>query len=162
MTTIKGTQNIVPFLWFDNRAEEAIRFYTGIFPNSKISFMKKWEEGSGFPAGTIMQAAFTINGLDVYAFDAGPQFPFTEAVSFYVSCSTQEEIDHYWNSLTEGGAESRCGWLKDKFGLSWQIIPSILAERSKNGDPKRMGQMFQALLKMSKLNIAELEAAYNQ
>ncbi len=162
MTSIAGTQQIMPFLWFDNRAEEAIRFYTSIFPNSEIVFLKKWEEGSGFPPGTIMQGVFVINGLTVHAFDAGPQFKFSEAVSFYVNCDTQEEIDHYWDSLTRDGQESQCGWLKDKFGFSWQIVPSMLAGLSKNGDPKKMGQLFQALLKMKKLDIEELEAAYNK
>jgi len=160
--SVTKNQNIVPFLWFDNRAEEAIRFYTELFPNSRILELKKWDEGSGFPATSIMMGTFIIDGLQVYAFDAGPHFKFNESVSFFVECKTQAEIDNYWYKLLEGGKESQCGWLKDKFGFSWQIVPSFIAEKLTNGEPARIGQMMQALSKMKKLDMAELENAYNR
>lgn len=163
MSTVSSNQNIVPFLWFDNRAEEAMRFYTGIFPNSKIDNLRKWGEGTPFPPTSVMMGSFEIDGLKLHAFDAGPHFKFTEAVSFFVTCKDQEMVDRYWSLLiADGGEESMCGWLKDKFGFSWQIIPAMLSEKLKNGEPARMGQMMQALRGMRKLNIAELEAAYNR
>lgn len=156
-------QTITPFLWFDGQAEEAIRLYTSIFKNSKIINIKYWAEGSPFPKGQVMTGVFELDGQQFYAFDAGPQFKFTEATSFFVSCETQEEIDHYWNSLTaEGGQESRCGWLKDKFGLSWQIIPSILMKRMGDKDPAKAGRVMQAMMQMGKIIIADIEKAYNQ
>jgi predicted 3-demethylubiquinone-9 3-methyltransferase (glyoxalase superfamily) len=163
MSNVKSTQNITPFLWFDGKAEEAIKLYTSLFPNSEIVSLKKWGEGSGFPADQVMMGTIVIDGLQVHMFDAGPQFKFNESVSFFVSCKTQEEVDKYWNKLTsDGGQESQCGWLKDKFGFSWQIVPAILSEYISKGDGKRVGQMMQALMKMKKLVIAELEAAYNK
>lgn len=163
MSNLATTQGIVPFLWFDGRAEEAMNFYTSVFPDSQIKMLKKWGQGSPFPADQVMTGSIEINGLTMHMFDAGPMFKFTEAVSFFVYCKDQEEVDHYWNSLTGGGGEeSMCGWLKDKFGLSWQIVPAIIGEWFNSGDPKRVGQMFQALGQMRKLDIAELERAYNQ
>lgn len=163
MSELSTTQGITPFLWFDGRAEEAMNLYTGIFPNSQIKALKRWGEGSHLPAEQVMMGTIEINGLTMTMFDAGPMFKFTEAVSFFVSCKNQEEIDYYWNSLTaDGGEESQCGWLKDKFGLSWQIVPAMLIERFASGDPKRTGQMFQAVMGMRKLDIAEMERAYNQ
>jgi predicted 3-demethylubiquinone-9 3-methyltransferase (glyoxalase superfamily) len=163
MTSIKNNQNITPFLWFDGKAEEAIHLYTSLFPDSEIITLKKWGEGTSFPAHWVMMGTIVIHGLKVHLFDAGPQFKFNESVSFFVSCKDQEEIDRYWNTLTsDGGQESMCGWLKDKFGFSWQIVPSILGERLSKGEPKRVAQMTQALYKMRKLDIAELEKAYNQ
>ena len=159
---VSSNQNIIPFLWYDNRAEEAINFYTSIFPNSSITSLKKWGPGTSFDPDSIMTGSFVIDGLRVYAFDAGPMFKFNESVSFWVTCKSQAEIDNYWTKLIEGGGnESQCGWLKDKFGFSWQITPSMLSERTANGDPKRVSQMFNALLKMKKLDIAELDKAYN-
>jgi predicted 3-demethylubiquinone-9 3-methyltransferase (glyoxalase superfamily) len=156
-------QTITPFLWFDGRAEEAIRLYTSIFKNSKIINIKYWTEGSPFPKGQVMTGVFELDGQQFYAFDAGPQFKFTEATSFFVSCETQEEVDHYWNSLVaDGGQESRCGWLKDKFGLSWQIIPSVLMKRMGDKDPVKAGRVMQAMLQMNKIIIADIEKAYNQ
>jgi predicted 3-demethylubiquinone-9 3-methyltransferase (glyoxalase superfamily) len=163
MSNVTANQKITPFLWFDGKAEEAMKLYTSLFPNSEITTLKHWGEGTPFPAHWVMMGSIIINGLRVHLFDAGPQFKFNESVSFFVSCKTQEEIDTYWNKLTsDGGAESNCGWLKDKFGFSWQIVPAMLEEKLASGDPKRTGQMTQALYKMKKLNIAELEAAYNQ
>lgn len=156
-------QTITPFLWFDGQAEEAIRLYTSIFKNSKIININYWAEGSPFPKGKVMTGVFELDGQQFYAFDAGPQFKFTEATSFFVNCETQEEIDHYWNSLTaDGGQESRCGWLKDKFGLSWQIIPSILMKRMGDKDPAKAGRVMQAMMQMGKIIIADIEKAYNQ
>jgi len=160
--SITPSQNIVPFLWFDGKAEEAIQMYTSLFPNSKIEFLKKWGPGTSFPENWLMAGLFSIDGLKVHAFDAGPQFSFNESVSFFVNCRNQEEIDKYWNALTEGGAESQCGWLKDRYGFSWQIVPAMLAEKLTGGDPARTANMMQALWKMTKLNIAELEQAYNE
>lgn len=156
-------QTITPFLWFDGQAEEAIRLYTSIFKNSKIININYWAEGSPFPKGKVMTGVFELDGQQFYAFDAGPQFKFTEATSFFVNCETQEEIDHYWNSLTaDGGQESRCGWLKDKFGLSWQIIPSILMKRMGDKDTVKAGRVMQAMMQMGKIIIADIEKAYNQ
>ncbi len=163
MSELSTTQGITPFLWYNGQAEEAMNLYTSLFPNSRIKQLKKWGEGSHMPADQVMMGVIEINGLTLHLFDAGPMFKFTEAVSFFVSCKDQQEIDHYWDTLTaDGGQESQCGWLKDKFGLSWQIVPEMLTERLSNGDPKRAGQMFQAVMGMKKLNIAELERAYNQ
>jgi predicted 3-demethylubiquinone-9 3-methyltransferase (glyoxalase superfamily) len=162
MATIKTAQNIVPFLWFDNKAEEAMNLYTSIFPNSSIVSKKKWGQGTPFPPDSIMAGTIIIDGLTVNMFDAGPQFKFNESVSFFVNCKTQQEIDFYWTKLIEGGgAESQCGWLKDRFGFSWQIAPAMLMERLSEGNPTRIGQMTQALWKMKKLDIAELDRAYN-
>ncbi len=156
-------QTISPFLWYDGQAEEAIRLYTSVFKNSKIININYWAEGSPFPKGQVMTGVFELDGQQFYAFDAGPQFKFTEATSFFVSCETQEEVDHYWNSLTaDGGQESRCGWLKDKFGLSWQIIPSALMKLMGDKDPVKAGRVMQAMLQMKKIIIADLEKAYNQ
>lgn len=155
-------QKITPFLWYDGQAEEAMKLYTSVFKNAKINNIKYWAEGSPFPKGQVMMGEFEIDGLKFYTMDAGPQFKFTEAMSLFVSAETQEEVDHYWNSLTaDGGEESQCGWLKDKFGVSWQIVPSQLGKfmtDSKNGNT---GKAMQAMMKMKKLIIADLEAAYN-
>ncbi|ACT92577.1 VOC family protein [Dyadobacter fermentans] len=163
MGELSTTQGITPFLWFDGQAEEAMNLYTRLFPDSKIKALKRWGEGGPFPADQVMMGTIEIKGLTLHMFDAGPEFKFNESVSLFVSCKDQEEIDHYWNTLTaDGGEESQCGWLKDKFGLSWQIVPEVLGERLANGDPKRAGQMFQAVMGMRKLDIAELDRAYNQ
>ncbi len=154
-------QKISPFLWFDGKAEEAVNLYTSVFKNSSIVSISYWKEGSPFPAGQVMTAVFELEGQRFYAFDAGPQFKFTEAISFFVNCETQDEVDYYWKALTEGGGEeSMCGWLKDKFGLSWQIIPSSLMEMMSDKDPAKAGKTMQAMMKMKKLNIADLEKAY--
>lgn len=154
-------QKITPFLWFDGQAEEAVNLYTSVFKNSKITSMKYWAEGSPFPKDQVMTAAFELDGQQFYAFDAGPQFKFTEAISFFVNCDTQEEIDHFWNKLTaNGGEESMCGWLKDKFGVSWQIVPPVLVKMLGDKDQAKAGRAMQAMMKMKKIIIADLEKAY--
>jgi prepilin-type processing-associated H-X9-DG protein len=153
-------QKITPFLWFDGHAEEAVKLYTSIFPNSKILNLKYWGEGSNFPKNWVMQASFEINGLRFHAFDAGPQFKFTEAISLFVDCKDQAELDFYWDKLiADGGQESMCGWLKDKFGVSWQIIPHDLNSFFNNPDKAKAGAAMQALLQMRKINIQALKDA---
>ena len=155
-------QKIAPFLWFDGKAEEAIKLYTSVFKNSKVINISYWEKGSPFPEGQVMTGVFELDGQQFYAFDAGPQFKFTEAISFFVNCETQEEIDHFWNKLTaNGGQESMCGWLKDKFGVSWQIVPPVLGKMLGDKDKTRSGRVMQAMMGMKKLIIADLEKAYN-
>jgi predicted 3-demethylubiquinone-9 3-methyltransferase (glyoxalase superfamily) len=148
-------------LWFDNQAEEAARFYTTLFTNSRIESTSRYgKEGfeiHGQPEGTAMTVSFTINGQSFTALNGGPVFKFNEAVSIQVFCDTQEEIDHYWSKLSEGGEESQCGWLKDKYGLSWQVIPSILPELL--SDPERAGRVTEAFLKMKKFDIEKLKRA---
>lgn len=154
-------QKITPFLWFDGKAEEAMKLYTLVFKNSKIINITYWSKGSPFPEGQVMQGVFELDGQRFHAFDAGPQFKFTEAISFFVNCETQEEIDHYWEHLTaDGGQESMCGWLKDKFGVSWQIIPPILGQMLGDKDPAKAGKAMQAMMKMKKIVIADLKKAY--
>ncbi len=155
-------QKITPFLWFDGQAEEAVKLYTSIFKNSKIISMKYWGEGSPFPKDQVMTASFELDGVQFYAFDAGPQFKFSEATSFFVEAPTQEEIDYYWNALTaDGGQESMCGWLKDKFGVSWQIIPPQLMQWHNDSDKARAGRVMQAMMQMKKIIIADLQKAYD-
>ena len=162
MATIKNNhQKITPFLWFDNNAEEAVIFYTHIFNNSKIGIISRYGENAPMPLGTVMVITFTIEGQDFTALNGGPQFTFSPAVSFVINCDTQEEIDHYWNRLSAGGSTKQCGWLQDKFGVSWQVVPAILSELMKGGAAKASNVM-QALWKMDKLIIADLEKAYNQ
>ena len=144
---------ISPFLWFDNNAEAAAQFYTSIFKNSKILEVSR-------PQGTVMVVRFQIAGQEVTALNGGPRFKFSEAFSFVVSCENQQEIDEYWSQLTAGGGqESMCGWLKDKFGFSWQIVPTVLGKLMSDTDPKRANRVMQALLQMKKLDIAKLTAA---
>jgi len=155
-------QKITPFLWFDGKAEEAINFYTSIFKNSKVGSISRWGEGSPFPKGQVMSATFELDGQQFYAFDAGPQFKFTEAISFFVDCKTQEEVDHFWEKLSAGGEKSRCGWLKDKFGVSWQIVPTILGELLQDKDPEKSKRVMNAMLQMDKIDIKKLKQAYEQ
>ncbi|MBI5294357.1 MAG: VOC family protein [Chloroflexi bacterium] len=155
-------QKITPFLWFDNQAEEAVNFYTSVFKNSKILSIARYGEAGPGPAGAVMTANFELNGQEFVALNGGPVFKFTEAVSFVVNCETQAEVDHYWEKLSEGGETSRCGWLKDKFGLSWQIVPTVLGELMSAGDPERANRVTQAMLQMDKLDIGVLQAAYEQ
>lgn len=151
---------ITPFLWFDTQAEEAANFYCSIFPHSKIGKIARYGKGGPGPEGSVMTVAFSLDGLEFNALNAGPIFKFNEAVSFVIPCKTQDEIDHYWSKLTaNGGAESQCGWLKDKFGLSWQVIPANMGELMSDPDPEKSGRAMQALLKMKKLDIATLERA---
>ena len=156
-------QKITPFLWFDNQAEEAINFYTSIFKNSKVGKVSRY--GKTFPEreGQVMTATFELFGQEFMALNGGPIFRFNESVSFFVHCEDQQEVDYYWEKLTaDGGQESRCGWLKDKFGLSWQIIPNALAEMLGEKDPGKAGRVMQAMLTMSKIDIKALERARDQ
>jgi predicted 3-demethylubiquinone-9 3-methyltransferase (glyoxalase superfamily) len=154
-------QKIRPFLWFDDNAEEAINFYSSIFDDAKVLDESRWGEGGPVPAGTLMTATFQLAGQEFLALNAGPQFKFNEAISFLINCESQDEVDNYWNKLTaDGGEESQCGWLKDKFGLSWQVIPSALGRLMSDPDPEKAGRVMQAMLQMQKIDIAELERAH--
>jgi predicted 3-demethylubiquinone-9 3-methyltransferase (glyoxalase superfamily) len=156
-------QKITPYLWFKDQAEEAANFYTSLFKNSKIGDVSRYGEGGPGPAGQAMVVQFTLEGQEFYALNGGPEFSFTEAVSFLVNCETQEEVDYFWTKLTEnGGEESMCGWLKDRFGVSWQIIPSALGRLMGDPDPAKAGNVMQAMLQMRKIVIADLQRAYNQ
>jgi predicted 3-demethylubiquinone-9 3-methyltransferase (glyoxalase superfamily) len=153
-------QKISPFLWFDSQAEEAANFYVSVFENSRITNVSRYAEGGPAPAGSAMSVTFELEGLEFQALNAGPQFTFTEAISFFVQAETQDEIDRLWDALTrDGGEPSRCGWLKDRFGLSWQIIPPILGQLLSDPDPARAGRAMQAMMAMGKIDIAGLEAA---
>jgi len=152
-------QKITPFLWFDNQAEEAAKFYTSIFPNSKLGKMTRYGEAGPGPAGSVLTALFEIEGTEFTALNGGPMYKFSEAVSFVVNCETQVEVDHYWEKLTAGGKEVQCGWLKDKFGLSWQIVPTVLPKLLSDPDAARANRVMQAMLQMVKFDIAKLEAA---
>jgi predicted 3-demethylubiquinone-9 3-methyltransferase (glyoxalase superfamily) len=152
-------QKITPCLWFDDRIEEAVKFYTSVFPDAKIGKIAHYGEHGPLPKGRMLTATFEIAGQEFMLLNGGSMIPFTDAVSFVVHCDTQAEIDHYWEKLTEGsGAEVQCGWLKDKFGLSWQIVPRAMARWM--SDPTKADRVMKALLKMKKLDIAELERAY--
>jgi predicted 3-demethylubiquinone-9 3-methyltransferase (glyoxalase superfamily) len=152
-------QKITPFLWFDNQAEEAANFYTSIFKDSRIkSFMRYGETGPG-PNGSVMGVTFELNGQEFIALNGGPQFTFTPAISFFVHCETQDEVDYFWEKLLEGGREDQCGWLQDKYGLSWQIVPDILGELLQDKDPQKSKRAMEAMLKMKKLDIKVLMQA---
>ncbi|MBV8810241.1 MAG: VOC family protein [Acidobacteriaceae bacterium] len=156
----KNTQKITPFLWFDHQAEEAVAFYTSIFENSRVKAVTRYSEAGPGPKGSVMTIAFELAGRDFVALNGGPHFKFTEAISFVVNCETQEEIDAFWEKLSEGGEEIQCGWLKDKYGLSWQIVPTRLPELLQGNDPERSGRVMKALFQMKKLDLAVLERAY--
>jgi predicted 3-demethylubiquinone-9 3-methyltransferase (glyoxalase superfamily) len=155
-------QKITPFLWFDHQAEEAAAFYTAIFPNSRISSVSHYGEGGPAPAGTVMTVAFQLAGQDFIALNGGPYFSFTSAISFFVTCETQEEVDAYWKQLSAGGAIEQCGWLKDKYGVSWQIVPAALGEMLGDPDAEKARRVTQAMLQMTRLDIAALRRAYEQ
>jgi predicted 3-demethylubiquinone-9 3-methyltransferase (glyoxalase superfamily) len=151
-------QTITPYLWFDNQAEEAMRFYTSIFKNSKVGSVNR-----AGPDGPVLTVTFQLNGQDFIALNGGPHFKFNEAISLFVSCDSQAEVDELWAALTaDGGEESQCGWLKDKFGLSWQIVPRALMELMSDPDPRKAQAVTQAMLKMKKIETAELRRAYEQ
>jgi predicted 3-demethylubiquinone-9 3-methyltransferase (glyoxalase superfamily) len=153
-------QKITPFLWFNNNAEEAMKFYTSVFENSKIGKVTYYPEGTPGPAGTMMTGTMQLAGQEFIVLNGGPHFKFTEAVSFVVNCDTQEEVDKYWEKLTAGGGqEVECGWLKDKFGLSWQIVPTVLPELLVDKDREKSKRVMQAVLKMKKLDIEGLKRA---
>jgi predicted 3-demethylubiquinone-9 3-methyltransferase (glyoxalase superfamily) len=157
---------ITPCLWFDDQAEEAARFYTGIFRNSKITNVSRYGEAGheihGRPAGSVMTVAFELNGQAFTALNGGPVFKFNEAISLQVPCDTHEEVDYYWNMLSEGGDKQaqQCGWLKDKYGVSWQVFPEILVEMMNDADKKKSGRVMEAMLRMKKIDIGELQRAY--
>jgi len=153
-------QKITPFLWFDNQAEEAMNFYVSIFKNSKVGKVSRYGEAGPGPKGTVMSVTFQLEGQEFMALNGGPVFRFTEAISFFVDCETQEEVDELWGKLSAGGQPSKCGWLKDKFGLSWQIIPSALMEMLQDKDSQKSKRVMKAMLQMSKIDIAGLKRAY--
>jgi predicted 3-demethylubiquinone-9 3-methyltransferase (glyoxalase superfamily) len=155
-------QKITPFLWFDDQAEEAMNFYVSVFKNSEVLSVSRYGEAGPGPAGSVMVATFRLDGQEFMALNGGPQFRFTEAVSFLIDCASQEEVDYYWDRLSEGGETGPCGWLKDRFGLSWQVNPTVLTEMLQDEDRERANRVMQAMLKMSKIDIATLERAYAQ
>jgi predicted 3-demethylubiquinone-9 3-methyltransferase (glyoxalase superfamily) len=154
-------QKITPFLWFDGRAEEAMNFYVSIFKKSKVMRVNRIGEGGHLPKGTVMSATFQLEGQDFFALNGGPMFQFSPAISFFVSCKTQLEVDELWNKLSAGGTKEQCGWLKDKFGVSWQIIPTAFTKLMGDKNPKKAGAVMQAMLKMSKIDIKGLKKAYD-
>ena len=153
-------QKITPFLWFDGQAEEAIHHYVAIFRDSRVVDVTRYGDAGPGPKGSVMSASFEIEGQRFTALNGGPQFRFTEAVSFVVNCETQQEVDELWDKLSEGGQTQQCGWLKDRFGLSWQIIPSALPELMSAPDPERARRVTEAMLQMTKIDIAKLRQAH--
>ena len=150
---------IVPNLWFDTQAEEAANFYISVFPNSRIANVINYTEAGPRPAGTVMVVEFVLDGQRFVGINGGPQFTFDEAVSFQIDCADQEEVDYYWDKLSEGGSEGPCGWLKDRFGLSWQVVPTGMDELFADPDPERARRAMEAMLKMGKLDVAALQRA---
>ena len=159
-TVQKNQQKITPFLWFDNNAEEAMKYYTSIFKNSSIDEIRRYDQAG--PGGEdVVTGTFTLEGQKFMALNGGPLFKFNESISLYVDCEDQDEVDYYWNKLTsDGGQESQCGWLKDKFGLSWQIVPKALGALLGDKDKQKAGRVMQAMLQMRKIDVARLEEAY--
>jgi len=155
-------QKITPFLWFDGRAEEAMKFYVSIFRNSKIVSVTRHGEGGPGPKGTVMVATFQLDGQEFFALNGGPQFTFSPAISFFVNCETQQEVDELWEKLSEGGEKQRCGWLKDKYGLSWQIVPSVLGKMLQDKDAEKAKRVMEAMLQMDRMDIQTLKQAYER
>lgn len=153
-------QKITPFLWFDGKAEEAMNFYVSIFKNSKIGKVTRCGDGGPGPRGSVMSCTFDLEGQEFFALNGGPMYSFTPAISFFVDCKTQQEVDVLWEKLSAGGEVQRCGWLKDKFGLSWQIIPSMLGELMQDKDPAKAARVMQAMMQMVKIDIEGLTKAY--
>lgn len=158
-------QKITPFLWFNNQAEEAANFYVSLFNNAKVTSVTRYDEAgakvSGVPAGSVMTVAFTLEGEEFTALNGGPVFAFNESISFAINCETQEEVDHFWENLSSVPESEQCGWCKDKYGVSWQIVPKQLGEMLGNKDPEKAGRVVQAMLQMKKLDIATLQKAYD-
>ena len=152
-------QKITPFLWFDNNAEEAVSFYTSIFKNAKVGDVTRYSEAGPGPAGSVLTVSFELEGVQFTALNGGPHFKFNEAVSFAVACESQEEVDYFWDRLGAGGQIQQCGWLKDKFGVSWQIVPTIIPKLLSDPDRAKVTRVMQAVLQMKKLDIAALERA---
>ncbi|WP_259071084.1 VOC family protein [Mucilaginibacter sp. X4EP1] len=160
---INSTQMITPFLWFDGKVEEAINFYISVFPNSEIVNTHRLPGNSPGEAGKILTGTFRLNGVEFMVLDGGPMFTFNESISFFVKCETQQEVDHLWNALaTDGGQEGRCGWLKDKYGVSWQIVPNALGRLLGDPNPQKAQNVMQAMMRMGKIIIAELQAAHDK
>jgi predicted 3-demethylubiquinone-9 3-methyltransferase (glyoxalase superfamily) len=155
-------QKITPFLWFDGKAEEAANFYVSLFKNSRIETVNRYGEAGPGPKGTAMIVTFQLDGQEFTALNGGPQFTFTPAISLFVNCETQEEVDELWEKLCAGGRKDRCGWLQDKYGLSWQIIPTVLGKLMGDPDPEKSNRVMQALLQMDKIDIKRLQEAYQQ
>jgi predicted 3-demethylubiquinone-9 3-methyltransferase (glyoxalase superfamily) len=153
-------QKIIPFLWFDGRAEEAMNFYISIFKNSKIISVTNYGDAGPGPKGTVMNCVFQLDGQNFYAFNGGTQFKFSPAMSLLVYCETQEEVDHFWIKLSEGGKRGRCGWLDDKFGVSWQIVPTVLIKLLNDPDPVKSQRVMTAIVQMGKFEIADFQKAY--
>ena len=158
----KSLQKITPFLWFDHEAEEAARFYTSVFENSRIEAVTRYDDAGPGPKGSVMTVAFELDGQKFVALNGGPAFKFTEAVSFVVNCENQQEVDEMWEKLSSGGKELECGWLKDKYGLAWQIVPTVFFEMIQDQDAERKERVMRAMFQMKKFDIAALEAAYHQ
>jgi predicted 3-demethylubiquinone-9 3-methyltransferase (glyoxalase superfamily) len=160
----KTLQKITPFLWFDNQAEDATKFYVSIFKNSRVGSVTRYDEeaakAAGRPKGSVMTVAFELDGQEFTALNGGPLFKFTEAISLVVNCETQEEVDHFWEKLSAGGQEVQCGWLKDRFGVSWQIVPTVLVEMLQDKDGEKSRRVMAAMLKMKRINIEALKKAY--
>jgi predicted 3-demethylubiquinone-9 3-methyltransferase (glyoxalase superfamily) len=154
-------QKISPFLWFDTQAEEAANYYVSIFKNSRILDVSRYTEGAPYPAGTVMGVTFVLDGVEFQALNGGPEFSFTEAISFFVKAETQEEIDDLWDKLTADGEPGPCGWLKDKYGLSWQIVPPLLGELLGDPDAEKAAAVMRAMMEMGKIDIEGLRGAYN-
>lgn len=152
-------QKITPFLWFNHQAEEAATFYTSVFPNSKIVKVTRYGEGGPVPVGTALTVEFQLEGMNFVALNGGPLYQFTEAISFVINCQTQEEVDGYWEKLSAGAMHVQCGWVKDKFGLSWQVVPTILAKLLSDPSPVKVGRVMSAMRTMQKLDIRALEQA---
>jgi predicted 3-demethylubiquinone-9 3-methyltransferase (glyoxalase superfamily) len=155
-------EKITPFLWFDGKAEEAMNFYISIFKNSKMVSVTRFGEAGPGPKGAVMTATFQLDGQQFVALNGGPQFTFTPAISFFVNCETQQEVDDLWDKLSEGGEKGRCGWLKDKYGLSWQIVPSALGKMLHDKDAEKSKRVVKAMLQMSKIDVKGLQQAYDQ
>lgn len=153
-------QRITPFLWFDDKAEEAARFYVSVFKNAKLGAISRYGEDTPGEPGSVMTVEFELDGLEFVALNGGPEYQFTHAISFQIACENQAEVDHYWERLGEGGKYIQCGWLTDKYGLSWQVTPTALPRLLKDPDEEKSGRVMQAMLKMVKIDIAELERAY--
>src|SRR5438105_10468965 len=155
-------QKIVPFLWFDGQAEEAMNFYVSIFKNSKVGRVSRYGDAGPGPKGSVMSATFVLDGQEFFALNGGPQFKFTPAISFFVNCETQQEVDELWEKLSAGGSKDQCGWLKDKFGVSWQIVPNVLSKRLGDKGPLMENRVMLAMMQMKKLEIKALQQAYDR
>lgn len=155
-------QKITPFLWFEGKAEEAANFYVSVFKNSKVVSVTRYGDAGPGPKGTVMSAIFQLEGQQLYALNGGPQFKFSPAISLFVDCATQQEVDELWEKLSAGGVKNRCGWLQDKYGLSWQIIPSVLGEMLQDKDAEKSNRVMKAMMQMDKIDIKRLQQAYER